>query len=62
MKVKIFNISWDTDEEETDLPSKIVFNFKDKHVFDDIDIDEFLSDILSDEYGFCVNGFQYEII
>jgi hypothetical protein len=53
MKYKITNIKWDTDEDELifeSLPQKVEITVTDE---DDI------ADALSDEYGFCVFGFDY---
>ena len=49
---KAYNIEWDTDGEETDLPSEVDIPW---NVFDD-DIDDYLSD----EYEFCVSGYEVE--
>lgn len=46
-------VYWDTDddaEEAPDLPSSVILHLKDN--------DEVLSDVLSDEYGFCVNDYH----
>lgn len=55
--VKAFNIQWDTDGEDIDLPSEAFF-----HVDDNFDINEGLSDLLTDEYNFCVNVAEYEVV
>ena len=71
--IKCYNIEWDIDDEDDEyelpkLPERVVFVFSDE---DDIeewyeskengDEDDWLSDKLSDEYEFCVNGFEYEV-
>lgn len=44
------NIKWDTDGEDIDLPTRVEIPY-------DIDDDE-IADMLSDEFGFCVYGFD----
>ncbi len=56
MKVKFFDISWDTDGERADLPSEVTLT-----VDDDTDLEEQGADILSDKFGWCVNGLNYEV-
>ena len=58
MKIIITNISWDTDGEKVKLPTELYLNFLDMSK-EDID-DDFLSDYLSDTYGWCHNGFDWE--
>jgi hypothetical protein len=66
MKIRCFDIEWDTDGEEVELPSE---------VFVDIDIDtededesletlvnEQGADALSDLHGWCVFGYSWEIV
>jgi hypothetical protein len=55
--IKAFNIQWDTNGEGIDLPSEAFFN-----VDDNFDISEGLSDLLSDEYNFCVDYAEYEVV
>ena len=72
IKIKCYNIDWDIDDEdyedcEINLPKEVTFEFEDE---DDIEeyyeakensnVYDWLSDKLSDEYGFCVNSFEYE--
>ena len=54
-KVNFYNISWDTDGEDTELPTDLILS-----VDEDIDISLEGADILSDEYGFCVNHFNFQ--
>lgn len=57
VKIYITDIDWDTDgesKEELGLPDVVV-------VTDDIDEDD-IADMLSDEYGFCVNSFSIEAV
>lgn len=55
MKVRFFDIDWDTDGETEDLPTETTLE-----VDDDLDICEEGADVLSDTYGWCVNSFNYE--
>lgn len=57
MKVRAFNIDWDTDGKKIDLPDECVVELD-----DDQDPHEDLANVLSDEYGWCVNGCNYEIV
>ena len=61
VKVKIFNIEWDMDEDDdTVLPTEIVNEFDYKG--DNDELEETITDWLSDEYGYCHEGYDYEII
>lgn len=53
MKVRAFNIDWDTDEEKIDLPQE---------VFVEVEDEEEISDAVSDKVGFCLFSLQYEFI
>ena len=55
MTIKVTDIIWDTDGEAIDLPSEV-------DITDGIEpgSDE-IADWLSDKYGFCVEGFNYEV-
>ena len=59
VKVKVWDIDWDTDGEKVpELPNEASFEMKD----DGFGIsDEDIADELSDEYGYCVNAFYCEI-
>lgn len=60
MKVRFTKIEWDTDGEVIpELPIEIEqgFDFNNEEGLED-----FLSDWLSDAYGFCHFGFEYEIV
>ena len=54
--VKVSNVEWDTDDEEVDLPKE--FTLTVDH-YEDTDLDDEVSDAISDEYGFCHFGFNY---
>jgi heme/copper-type cytochrome/quinol oxidase subunit 2 len=56
MKVHFYNINYDTDGESIDLPTELTLE-----VDDDIDVSLEGADLISDETGFCVNSFNFEI-
>lgn len=61
VKVKIFDIEWDMDEDDdTVLPAEIVNEF-DYHGDND-ELGDNISDWLTDEYEYCHNGFDFKII
>ena len=55
--VKAFNIEWDTDGEYIDIPTECFF-----WVQDDFDCEEELTNLLSDNYNYCVNYAEYEVV
>jgi len=57
MKVRFFNIVWDTDGEAVDLPVEV-----EMVVEADLDVAEDGADVLSDTYGFCVFSFEWEAV
>ena len=57
MKIRAFNIHYDTDGQKIKLPKEIVFD-----VEPDFDVKEELADLISDETGFCVFGCECEIL
>lgn len=52
MIVELTDIDWDSDEE---LPKNITIIAKDNSSIEDV------IDGLSDEYGYCINNFSFEI-
>ena len=58
MRVRCFNIQWDFDDEDTDLPTETVVALD----YDsEVDESEQIGNRLSDIYGFCHKGFEYEV-
>jgi len=57
MKYFVNNIQYDTDGEVIELPDSIMVNVP-NHLEDKIEIDEFISDQISNETGFCHKGFS----
>ena len=52
----VTDIDWDTDGEVIDLPSKLEIDIPDD--MDSEDIEDYVSDSISDTTGFCHYGFQ----
>jgi len=58
--VQVTNICWDTDGDIfTDLPLSVSYEF-DEDMSED-EVDEVVGDKLSDDYGYCHNGFYFDI-
>lgn len=64
VKVKITDIQWDTDfpKELENLPKSLNMEINTEEFEDDEDLELFLSDYLSDEYGFCHKGFLFKVV
>lgn len=60
MKYIATNIKWDTDGEEIDLPTELTVEIPNEDFvkMDKEEIDEFISDELSNITGFCHKGFN----
>jgi len=52
MKIKTTNINWDTDEHKVDLPQQVEL---------EVDHEDEIADKLSDIYGWCIYGLNYEM-
>ena len=64
-KIKVWNIVWDTDDEDIDnLPEEVIIDDLPQEELEDLSgwMNGDLADELSDRYGFLVNSFQAEII
>lgn len=57
MKVRAFNIVWDTGSDKVDLPTDVIIDVPVDHARD---IDDELAGTLSDQYGWCVESVQWE--
>ena len=55
MLYRAYDIDYDTDGIEVDLPSELVLELD-----DDADPSLELADAISNETGYCVNAFQFE--
>jgi hypothetical protein len=56
-KVHFYNIDYDTDGESINSPTELTLE-----VDEDIDVSLEGADYISDETGFCVNSFSFEIL
>lgn len=55
-RIKLYNIDWDTDGEIIeDLPTEVIIENPTEEMCEAVDV---LADYLSDEYGFCIFGFN----
>lgn len=62
IKVHIADIQWDTDGVHIpELPVEIMRDFE-FNGSEDAELEDFLSNWLSDTYGFCHYGFRYKIV
>ena len=62
-KYMVTNIQWDTDgdkENLMDLPAELSIDTDTLSISDEDEIEETISDYLSDTYGFCHYGFDFE--
>lgn len=59
-KVKIFDIHYDTDNQEIDLPETLYMEF-DNNVDEEEMLDE-ISNYISDHTGFCHKRFDYSFV
>jgi len=59
MIVTAYNIRWDTDGEEIDLPRTVHVELEAE---DDEELEDLVSDELSDRTGFCHFGFDLDIV
>lgn len=57
MKVKCFDIIWDDDGKGVFLPKEMIIDLD-----DDSDPSLEAADVLSDEVGYCVESFNFEVI
>lgn len=57
LKYHVYNIEWDTDEENTGLPKEVIVELATSN---DENIEDLILDYLSDNWGYCVFGFNYE--
>lgn len=65
MRIKISDIAWVVDEDEDyeespELPEEVTVEIPDIFILGSEELDELLSNYLSDHYGFLHEGFVYE--
>ena len=65
MKIKVYDIDWDIDEEDIEdgvsLDSSLTLETDEEFEYDD-ELEEWISDEISDKTGFCHRGFNYDIL
>ena len=61
VKFRVYDIDWDTDGQDVDLPDEVVVTVP-GDVYASAGSSSYISDWLSDEYGFCHNGFLIDEI
>lgn len=59
MKIRCTNIKWDTDGEDISLPETLVLSDVKTH---NGDLEETITDRLSDNYGWLVSSLEYEVV
>ena len=64
-KFYVYNIDWDTDDNDikSTLPDELLLNTEYLDIQDDeniYEIEDVVSEYLSDEYGYCHRGFSFE--
>jgi hypothetical protein len=65
--IEVTSIDWDTEDDEfdnneadLDLPGIVFMTIND--VDEEDDLEDIIADKLSDDYGFCVNSFEWKEI
>ncbi len=58
MKIKAYDIEYDTDGIDVDLPNELTFDIEDQDFVPEYE----LADAISDKTGFCVFSFQFDIL
>lgn len=61
-KYKAFNINWDVDNDEeiiASLPTELTINVDDS-ITNEEEVSNEISNLISDETGFCHYGFEYK--
>lgn len=62
MKIKVTDIVYDTESDgeihtDLDLPTEMIINLE-----GDVDIEDEIANVISDKTGWCVQGYNYEIL
>lgn len=68
--IVVNNIKWDLDKsdldeiskDDLDLPKKMILNWEGFSAYDTDELEEKISNCISDITGFCHNGFDYKIV
>ena len=56
----VSNIDWDTDGEDVDLPNEMTVNVEEDEQLEESEIEQYISDKITDETGFCHFGFNFK--
>lgn len=65
IKIQCYDIEWDTDDDdEIDLPERVLLIIDDEDEIEEYleNADEFIENKLSDDYGWCINSFDYDLV
>ena len=57
MRIRVYDIHWETDGIEVDLPSELNFEVEDHE-----SVEDELGDLVSEQTGFLHHGFFYEVV
>ena len=58
---KVSEIVWDTDEQESDLPTECLIDVMVNSNTTEEDIEESISNAITDMVSYCHKGFKYEV-
>jgi len=59
MKYRVFNIKWDIDDGEASTPAEMFVDVPAEEMAAD-DIEQYLTDEISNITGWCHNGYEFE--
>ena len=63
--INVYNINWETDGKEVELPSKYQLYISDENynecVDDEVLMNDYISDKLSNKFGWLINDYDYKI-
>ena len=60
MKIRAYDIDWDTDGEEVDLPTEAIVELTDEEVIEEMNGNNVIADKLSDEYCWLIFSLKIE--
>ena len=59
MKYRVFDIKWDIDDGEASTPSEMFVDVPAEEIIAD-DIEQYITDEISNITGWCHNGYEFE--
>lgn len=62
MKVRITSVEYDTDGNDINLPNEFTFDIPKSISNDDVEVDEFICNKISDETGYCIISYVQETL